>query len=82
MRRRDYFLTFESENDEEAARIRALYFKMIEAIGNPDRIAYGTEHEKLDVLNDDEEIICIEYTGKVFHRIDIYCDELINRRKR
>ena len=82
MRHRDYFLTFESMTDEEAARIRELYFKMIEAIGNPDRIAYGTEHEKLDVLNDNGEVVCIEYTGKVFHRIDVYRDELIDRRKR
>lgn len=82
MRYRDYFLTFESTTDEEAARIRELYFKMMEAIDNPDRIAYGTEHEKLDILNDDGEVVSIKYTGKVFHRIDVYRDELINRKKR
>ncbi|WP_394122208.1 hypothetical protein [Planococcus donghaensis] len=82
MRRRDFFFTLESNSDEEAARIVSLYLIMREAIGNPDRIAYGTEHEKKDVLNENGNVEFINYTGKVTHRIDIYKDEEINRKKK
>ena len=82
MRRRDFFLTFETENDEEFNRILDLYFKMEEAIGNSDRIAFGIKHEKVDVLNEIGEIIGFELTGKTIVRIDVYKDELIERKKK
>lgn len=82
MRHRDFFFTLESTNDEEAAKIVDLYLIMKEAIGNPDRIAYGTEHEKQDILNENGEVISFNHTGKVTHRIDVYKDEEIERRKR
>ncbi|MDE0582015.1 hypothetical protein ON064_03015 [Planococcus sp. A6] len=82
MRRRDFFLTFETESHEEFNRILDLYLKMEEAIGNPDRIAFGMEHEKIDLRNEANEITGFELTGKTIIRIDIYKDELIERKKK
>ena len=82
MRRTDFFLTFETENDEEFKRILDLYSKMEDAIGNPDRIAFGMEHEKVDIYNEAGEIVGFELTGKTIIRIDVYKDELIERKKK
>lgn len=82
MRRRDFFLTFETENHEEFSRILDLYLKMKVAIGNPDRIAFGMEHEKIDLWNVAGEITGFELTGKTFIRIDVYKDELIERKRK
>ena len=82
MRRRDFFLTFETENYEEFSRILDLYLKMKEAIGNPDRIAFGMKHEKIDLWNEAGEITGFELTGKTIIRIDVYKDELIERKRK
>ena len=82
MRRRDFFLTFEIETDEEFKRILDLYMKMEKAIGNPDRIAFGMKHEKLDIFKETGEISGFELTGKTIIRIDVYKDELIRRKKK
>lgn len=82
MRRRDFFLRFEIENDEEFKEILDLYSKIEEAIGNPDRIAFGMEHEKREIFNETGEMIGFELTGKTIIRIDVYKDGLIERKKK
>lgn len=82
MRRRDFFLTFEIDNHEEFSRILDLYLKMKEAIGNPDRISFGMEHEKIDLWNEASEITGFEIIGKTIIRIDVYKDELIERKRK
>ncbi|WP_033544189.1 hypothetical protein [Planococcus sp. CAU13] len=81
MRPRDFFLTFETENAKEAERIIDLYIQIKEKIGE-DRVAYGLENEKEDILDDDGNLKSVRLTGRHLHRIDVYKDELIERRPR
>lgn len=55
---------------------------MKEAIGNPDRIAFGMEHEKRDIFDETGKIIGFGLTGKTIIRIDVYKDELMERKKK
>ena len=81
MRPRDFFLTFETENDKDAGKIVDLYIQIREKIGE-DRVAYGLENEKEDILDDDGNLKSVRLTGKHLHRIDVYKDETIERRQK
>lgn len=79
MRSKDFFLTFETENDKDAETIMDLYIQIQKAIGK-DRVAYGLTHKKEDVLDDNRKLKSVRLTGKRIHRIDVYKDEHMDRR--
>lgn len=81
MRPRDFFLTFETQNDADARKIFDLYIQIKEKVGE-ERVAYGLRNEKEDIFDDDGNLKSVRLTGRHLHRIDVYKDELIDRPKR
>lgn len=78
MRNVDFVLTFETYSTEESDRVSALYMQIKKALGNPDRIALGIEHERNEIPG---EIGVIDITGKQTHTIHVYESEKINRKR-
>lgn len=76
MREIDFILTFETESLEESERVVTLYLQMKKALGNPDRIVLGLEHERKEVRGAPD---LLEVTGKQTYTIHIYKSEKLKR---